>query len=137
MTRQQQEFNYYCLDRCKPLTEEFTVTYNDGNAIRKSLYKIGLRANIKHTDCYCLYTESERDLDDFMFISVENYNDFYKNFFFDIFDYEDLKSIILSIKTINIFEFMSLMDFTNIYQDFKDFVETNWSELNMDNLIEI
>lgn len=137
ITKQQQEFEYYCLDRCKPLSEEFTVTYSDGSIIRKLLYKIGLRASIKHRDCYCLYTETEKDMDNFLFIPVEKYEDYQKRFFFDVFNLEDLKSIISSIKTINIFEFTSLLEFNNIYQDFKEFVESNWETLDMDNLIEI
>ena len=63
LTRQHQEFNYYCLDRSKPLTEEIKLTYNDGNIIRKVLYKVGLKATIKHTECFILYTESDEDLD--------------------------------------------------------------------------
>ena len=65
------------------------------------------------------------------------YNEYQKRFFFDIFNVEDLSSIINSIKTINIFEFVSLLDFNNIYQDFKDYLEYNWSRLQMDELIEI
>ena len=137
MTRQHEEFNCYCLDRCKPLSEEFTITYTDGSIIRKILYKIGLRASIKHVDCFCLYTESDDDIDRFLFISTEKYYEYQKRFFFDIFNVEDLSSIINSIKTINIFEFVSLLDFNNIYQDFKDYLEYNWSRLQMDELIEI
>ncbi|MEE3344058.1 MAG: hypothetical protein VZS44_08210 [Bacilli bacterium] len=137
MTREQQEWEYYCLDRCKPISEEFTITYDDGGCLHKTLYKIGLKANIKHTECYCLYTESENDLDTFLFIPVEIYNNYQKSFFFDIFKLDDIKELIKSIKTINIFEFTSLLDFTNIYQDFKDLVEENWNILKMDNLIEI
>ena len=137
MTKQMQEFDYYCLDRIKPLSEDFTVTVNDGNIIKKLLYKIGLRASIKHTDCYCLYTESEQDLDHFLFIPVEKYNDYQRRFYLDVFSEEDIKSIIKSIKTINIFEFTSLLCFTHIYQDFKEFLEYNWTALDMDDLIEI
>ena len=76
LTKQHQEFNYYCLDRLKPLTEELRVTYNNGNVIRKVLYKIGLKADIKHQECFILYTESDSDLDEFLYIDAE---DFYNN----------------------------------------------------------
>ena len=132
-----EEFECYCLDKCNPLDEEFTITVNNGTIIRKILYKIGLRAKIKHTDCFCLYTESEQDLETFYFIPVDTFYDMQQRFFFDIFKQEDLPSIIKSIKTINIFEFTSLLEFSKIYQNFKDFIEYNWSHLHMDDLIEI
>ena len=135
ITAQHQEFNYYCLDREKPVSEEFVVTYNDGSVIKKILYKIGLRANIKHEDCFVLYTESESDLDDF--IPTETFYNYQESFFTSIFSIEEIKTLIKRIKTINIFEFTSLLDFTNIYGDYKDFLESNWSNLNMDELIEI
>lgn len=137
ITAQHQEFNYYCLDREKPVSEEFVVTYNDGSVIKKILYKIGLRANIKHEDCFVLYTESESDLDDFIFIPTETFYNYQESFFTSIFSIEEIKTLIKRIKTINIFEFTSLLDFTNIYGDYKDFLESNWSNLNMDELIEI
>ena len=137
ITAQHQEFNYYCKKKKKPVSEEFVVTYNDGSVIKKILYKIGLRANIKHEDCFVLYTESESDLDDFIFIPTETFYNYQESFFTSIFSIEEIKTLIKRIKTINIFEFTSLLDFTNIYGDYKDFLESNWSNLNMDELIEI
>lgn len=136
-TRQHQEFNYYCLDRLKPLSEELPITYNDGNIIRKKLYKIGLRTNIKHQDCFVLYTESEEDLDRFVYITTDNFYDYQESFFNDVFTISDLKEIVKTILTINIFEYASLLDFTYIYNDFKEFIESNWLYLDMDNLIEL
>lgn len=137
LTKQYREFNYYCLDRLKPLTEELRVTYNDGSIIRKILYKIGLRANIKHQECFILYTESDADLDEFVYIDA---NEFYENqrrFFTEILTVEEVKERIKTLSNINIFEFTSLLEFTNIYEEFKSFIETNWDILEMDNLIEL
>ena len=137
ITRQHQEFNYYCLDRLKPLSEEIPITYNDGNIIRKILYKVGLRTNIKHQDCFVLYTESDADLDSFVYIAADNFYDYQQRFFNDIFSLSEVKEIIKTLTTINIFEYTSLLDFTYIYTDFKDLLEFNWSTLDMDNLIEL
>jgi hypothetical protein len=137
LTKPHQEFNYYCLDRLKPLTEELRVTYNDGNVIRKVLYKIGLRADIKHQECFILYTESDSDLDEFLYIDAEDFYNNQRRFFTEILSIAEVKELIKSLKTINIFEFASLLEFTNIYEDFQAFIENNWAVLDMDNLIEI
>jgi hypothetical protein len=137
MTKQQQEFDYYCLDRIKPITEEFTITYNDGFIIRKILYKLGLRTKIKRIDSFVLYTESDDDLEGFKFIPTDIFYDYYEKFFTDVLTIDELKSIVKNINTINIFEYTSLLEFTNIYDDFKKFIEYNWQALDMDGLIEI
>lgn len=137
LTKQHQEFNYYCLDRLKPLTEELPITYNDGNIIRKVLYKIGLKAEIKHQECFILYTESDQDLDEFIYIDAESFYNNQRRFFTEILDLMEVKELIKTIKTINIFEYASLLEFTNIYEEFQEFIETNWTVLDMDNLIEI
>jgi len=137
LTKQHQEFNYYCLDRLKPLTEELRVTYNDGSVIRKVLYKIGLRADIKHQECFILYTESDQDLDEFIYIGAEEFYENQRRFFTDILSVEEVREIIKKLSTINIFEFTSLLEFTNIYEEFQLFIENNWEVLDMDNLIEL
>ncbi len=137
LTKQHQEFNYYCLDRLKPLTEELRVTYNDGSVIRKKLFKIGLRAKIKHQECFILYTESDEDLDEFLYIDVEEFYNNQRRFFTEVLQAVEVKELIKCLKTINIFEFTSLLDFIDIYEDFQAFVENNWTVLDMDNLIEI
>ncbi len=137
MTDQQREFNYYCLDRVKPLTEELKISFEDDHTIFTTRYKVGLQAKIKHQDCFILYTESEKDLDEFIFIDAD---DFYNNqhrFFTEILSKTEVVELIKHIKTINIFEFVSLLDFTCIYQEFQDFIDKNWNILNMDNLIEL
>ena len=137
ITRQHQEFNYYCLDRLKPLSEEVPITYNDGNIIRKILYKVGLRTNIKHQDCFVLYTESDEDLDCFIYIATDKFYDYQSRFFNEVFSLSEIKDIIKKLTTINIFEYTSLLDFTYIYNDFKELIDFNWNNLDMDNLIEI
>lgn len=137
LTKQHQEFNYYCLDRQKPLTEEIRLTINDGNIIRKVLYKIGLKADIKHHECFILYTESDQDLDEFIYIDAEDFYNNQRRFFTEILSIEEVKELIKTLKTINIFEFASLLEFTHIYEEFQEFVETNWTVLNMDSLIEL
>ena len=94
LTRQHQEFNYYCLDRSKPLTEEIKLTYNDGNIIRKVLYKIGLKATIKHTECFILYTESDEDLDKFLYIDAEDFYENQRRFFTEILSVGEVKELI-------------------------------------------
>ena len=137
LTRQHQEFNYYCLDRCKPVSEEFPITYNDGNIIRKIRYKVGLRTKIKHQDCFVLYTEADDDLEYFKYIAAEIFYEYQQRFFNDIFPLSEIKDLVKTLKTINIFEYTSLLEFTYIYDDFREFVEYNWNALDMDNLIEI
>ena len=137
MTRQHKEFSYYCLDRLKPDDDLLVISYNDGSIIHKVMYKIGLRAKIKHRECFVLYTESDKDLDEFIYIDVDVYYDNRRRFFNDILPIEELKDMVKKIHTINIFEFISLMSFINIYDNFSNIVEANWEYLNMDELIEI
>ena len=137
MTRQKQEFDYYCLDRCKPIFDEIVVVYNDGSVIRKVLYKIGLRANIKHVDCLLLYTASDADLEKLVYIATDTFYDNQRRFFTDVLSNEEMKNLFKQLITINIFEYTSLLDFNYIYDEFKELVEYNWDALNMDNLIEI
>ena len=119
------------------MTEEIKLTYNDGNIIRKVLYKVGLKATIKHTECFILYTESDEDLDKFLYIDAEDFYENQRRFFTEILSVGEVKELIKCIKTINIFEFASLLEFTDIYEDFQAFIENNWAVLDMDNLIEI
>ena len=128
-------FNYYCLDRIKPITEELYITYKDDGLLRKICYKIGLRANIKKIDCFILYTATEADLDVFIFIPVEYFYDNYQHLMTDIISKEEFDTSIKRLYTINIFEFASLLDFTYIYNEFKELLEYNWQVLNMNQLI--
>ena len=137
LTKQHQEFNYHCLDRLQPFENDLNLSYNDGNIIKKVRYKIGLKAKIKHEECFILYTESDRDLDQFIYIDVDSYYRNQRRFFNDILSLTEVKELIKNIKTINIFEFTSLLEFINIYDDFKFVIEDNWTYLNMDSLIEI
>ena len=137
MTRQHQEFDYYCLDRLQPFENDLKITYSDGSVIKNLLFKVGLKAKIKHVDCFILYTDSDKDLEQFIYIDSATYFDNQRRFFNDVFSIQEVKEIIKCLKTINIFEFVSLLDFIHIYEDFREIVETNWNSLNMDNLIEI
>ena len=131
-------FNYYCLDRCKSYTNEFVITYTDrNNILRKKKYKIGLRSKVKHIECFCLYTESDEDLNQFIFIPTSVYYEWYDKFYKEVLSIEEVEELIKRITTINIFEYTSLLDFINIYQDFKEFIEYNWKVIDMDNLIEV
>ena len=136
MTDQYREFNYYCLDRLKPLTEELRIAYNDGNIIKKILFKVGLRATIKHQDCFILYTDSEEDLDQFVYIAADTFFNYQWRFFNEILSLNEFKELIRRLTTINIFEYTSLLDFNFIYNEFKQLVEYNWETLNMNKLIE-
>ena len=137
MTRQRQEFNYYCLDRCKPIFDEITVTYNTGSVIKKVLYKIGLRANIIHLACLLLYTASDTDLDTLVYIATDVFYDNQYRLHTNIISIEEKDTLFRKLSTINIFEYTSLLDFTYIYDEFKELVEYNWDALDMDNLIEV
>lgn len=137
MTRQRNEFNCYCLDRCKPVFDEILLAYNDGVVVKKVNYKIGLRTNIKHVDCLLLYTETDIDLERLVYIATENFYDNQRRFYNEVLSIEEMKSIFKHIATINIFEFTSLLDFNYIYEDFKDLIDYNWENLNMDGLIDI
>lgn len=137
MISAKETFEYYCLDRIKPVSEELNITYRDDGLIRKLYYKIGLRAKVKHVDCFILYTSTDDDLDTFVFIPVDYFFDNQARLMLSVIDKEEYMQIIKRINTINIFEFVSLLDFMYIYDDFKEFVEYNWQVLNMDSLIEV
>lgn len=136
MTRQEELFHYYCFDRILQLPEEFTIAYKENERIKRINYKIGLRAKIKHLDCFVLYTESDDDLDGMLFIPVNLFYDNYEYITCKVISKEDYSYFIRSLSTINIFELASLLDFSLIYLDFKQFVERNWEVLDMDALIE-
>lgn len=137
MITAKETFQYYCLDRIKPVSEELNITYRDDGLIRKLYYKIGLRAKIKHVDCFILYTSTDDDLDSFVFIPVDYFYDNQARLMLSVIDKDEYVKLIKHINTINIFEFVSLLDFMYIYADFKQFVEYNWQVLNMDQLIEV
>lgn len=137
MTKEQQEFEYYCLDKIKPYNDEVLVTYETDDSIKKILYKIGLQALVKHVECFILYTESDEDLEKFIYIPTKTFYDFRKSIHDDILSLTEYKELFRCIMTINIFEFTSLLEFQYIYQDFKDLINYNWNELDMNSLIEI
>lgn len=137
MTRQHELFNYYCLDKTKPIPEMFTISYRDGERIRSIEYRIGLRAKIKHIDCFVLYTATDADLDVIVFVPVDTFYDNYSYFLTKVISKDEYLSYIRVLQTINIFEFTSLLDFSYIYSDFKEFVEYNWAAIDMDSLIEL
>jgi hypothetical protein len=113
------------------------VTYETGDSIKKILYKIGLQALVKHVECFILYTESDEDLEKFIYIPTKTFYDFRKSIHNDILSLTEYKELFRCIMTINIFEFTSLLEFQYIYQDFKDLINYNWNELDMNSLIEI
>lgn len=137
MTKEKQEFDYYCLDRLKAIGEDFPLTYTDGSVVRKLYYKIGLRASIKRQDCFILYTATEDDLEGFTFIPTDIFYNNQKRFYTEILTTTEVKELMKKLPAINIFEFVSLLDFINIYSEFKELVDYNWENLNMDSLIEI
>lgn len=136
MTRQQELFNYYCLDRIKPIPEMFTVSFREHERIHSIDYKIGLRATIKRMDCFVLYTATDEDLNLITFIPVDTFYDNYDYMCTKVISKDEYVSYIKTMQTINIFEFASLLDFSYIYSDFKEFVEYNWAAIDMDSLIE-
>ena len=137
MTKEKQEFDYYCLDRLKAIGEDFPLAYTDGSVIRKLYYKIGLRASIKRQDCLIKYTATEDDLEGFTFIPTDVFYNKQKRFYTEILTTTEVKELIKKLPAINIFEFVSLLDFVNIYSEFKELIDYNWENLNMDSLIEI
>lgn len=137
MTKEKQEFDYYCLDRLKTIGEDFPLAYTDGSVVRKLYYKIGLRASIKRQDCFILYTATEDDLEGFTFIPTDAFYNNQKRFYTEILTTTEVKELMKKLPSINIFEFVSLLDFINIYSEFKELVDYNWENLNMDSLIEI
>jgi hypothetical protein len=128
-------FNFYCIDRLKPLGDELYITYRDEGTIRKQHYYIGLKAKVKKIDSFVLYTATEDDLDVFLFIPVDFFYDNYERLMTTIITKEEFLQIIKRIYTINIFEFVSMLDFVYIYTDFKDIVDMNWQTLDMDSLM--
>ena len=137
MTKQKEEFECYCLDRLKPIGEDFPIAYDDGSVIKKLYYKIGLVATIKHQECFVLYTPSEDDLEGFTFITKETFYNYQKRFYTEILTITEVKEIFKKLPSINIFEFTSLLQFNTIYEEFKEILECNWETLEMDSLIEI
>lgn len=135
MTREHSYFNYYCLDRLKPLGHELTIAYNDDGYIRKVSYHFGLRAKVKNRECYIFYTED--NYEDFIYAPVDYIDEHYESLMLNVQNKEELFSYIKSINTMNIFEFTSLLLFSYIYSDFKDLIDYNWDVLKMNDLIEL
>ena len=135
MTREQEYFNAYCLDRMKVIDNDLPIAYNDDGLIRKVYYKIGLVAQIKRTICYILYTED--DFDNFVYIPEEYVLEHEEDLRLHVQKKEELFEHLKVVQTMNIFQFMSMLMFNYIYQDFKDIVDYNWLNLNMDSLIEM
>ena len=135
MTREQSYFNYYCLDRLKPLGDELSIAYNDDGYIRKVQYHFCLKAKIKNKYCYVFYKDD--NYEEFIYASVDYIDENYENLMLNVQNKLELFDFIKTIKTMTIFEFTSLLTFTYIYSDFKDLIDYNWDALNMDKLIEI
>ena len=135
MSKEHQYFNYYFLDILKTIDDELPISYKDDGLIRKIYYKIGLIAKIKNTRCFILY--NEEDFENLTYSSCEFINDHKEDLFLHIQEKRTIKDNIKELNTINIFEFTSLLNFEYIYSEFKDIIDYNWNNLNMDNLVEI
>lgn len=135
MTREKQEFEYYCLDRMKLLDNDIPLAYNDDGLIRKFYYKIGLIANIKHRPCYVLYLED--DFDNLTYVSCEFLDNHREDLLLHVQDKDSLFEQLKIIQTMNIFQFASMLNFLYIYEEFKDIIDYNWETLNMNSLIEL
>lgn len=129
-------FEYYCLDKTKPITEELNITYSEDGLIRKFYFKTGLRALIKKIDCYILYTSTEEDFENLLFIPVDYFYDHFQRLSMSIIPKYEYLETIKQLQSINIFEFTSLLDFMYIFEEFKNLILTNWQRLNMNSLIE-
>lgn len=135
MSKQQEFFNYYCLDRLKLIDNELPLSYIDDGLIRKFYYKIGLISRVKSTISYVLY--DEEDFEELTYISCEYADDHRESLMLYPQDKETFFGVVKKIQTINIFQFTSMLNFDYIYSDFKDIIEYNWDTLKMDSLIEI
>ena len=135
MTKEHEYFNYYCLDRMKVLDNELPLAYDDEGLIRKIYYKIGLIAQVKHILSYILYTEE--DFDNLIYIPCEFVDNNKESLFLYPQNKQDLFEQLKTIQTMNIFQFMSMLTFTYIFEDFKEIVDYNWDNLNMNSLIEM
>ena len=135
MSREHKYFNYYCLDRLRSMDNELPISYKDDGLIRKIYYKIGLIAKIKNTRCCILYDED--DFENLVYSSCEFIDNHREELYLNIQDKQTIKENIKEINTINIFEFTSLLNFEYIYSEFKDIIDYNWNNLNMDSLVEI
>lgn len=137
MTKAKEIFNYYCIDKIKPIEEELVISYKDDEVIRKVYFKLALRAKIKKVDCFILYTASDEDLETFVYLPADIYYDNCERFYLDVIPKDEYMRDFKRLYTINVFEFTSLLDFQWIYDSFKRFVEYNWNTLHMDSLIEL
>lgn len=136
-SKQRKEFEYYCLDRLQCISDYLPIKYKDDGEVKKIIYRFGLKANIKQRPSYILYTETDKDFEQFVYIDVDDYNDYQRHFFMDIISKEEMNELIKKVTTINIYEFVSLFNFIRIYDAFLLLVLNNWDHLNMDQLIEI
>ena len=135
MSREHKYFNYYCLDRLKSIDNDLPISYKDDGLIRKIYYKIGLIAKIKNIRCCILYTEE--DFENLVYSSCEFIDDHREDLYLNIQDKQTIKDNIREINTMNIFEFTSLLNFEYIFSEFKEIIDYNWNNLDMDNLVEI
>lgn len=134
MSKEHTYFNYYCLDRIKSIDNDLPVSYKDDGLIRKIYYKIGLIAKIKNSRCFVLYQED--DFENLVYSTCEFVNDNKEDLLLNVQEKSTVKENFKEINTINIFEFVSMLNFEFIYNEFKDIVDYNWNNLNMDNLVE-
>ena len=135
MSKEQEYFNYYCLDKIKSLDNDFPISYSDDGYIRKVYYKLGLIAQVKKTICYILYTED--NFEDLIYIPEEYVLEHEQDLRLKTQNKEELFEVLKIVQTMNIFQFLSMLNFMYIYQDFKDIVDYNWDNLNMNTLIEM
>ena len=133
MTKEQEFFNAYCLDRMKVIDNELPISYNDEGFIRKIYYKIGLIAKVRNILCYILYTED--DFENFVYIPQEYVLEHELDLRLNVQKKSELFEYLKIVNTTNIFQFISLFTFDYIYQEFKDIVDYNWANLSMDKLI--
>lgn len=119
----------------KYLDDELPVSYKDDGLIRKIYYKIGMIARIKNTLSYILYTEDS--FENLVYVSCEYVDNHREHLMLYPQPKNELFDIIKTIQTMNIFQFLSLLNFTYIYEEFKDIVDYNWDNLNMNMLIEM
>ena len=136
-SKEHEYFNYYCLDKIKPLQEELIISYDEDGLIRKFYYKIGLYAKVKNTYCYILYSEDDNTLENLIYLSQDYLNNNREYILLNILSKSEYMENIKSIPTMNIFEFTSLLNFTYIYDEFKSLIDYNWDTLNMNSLIEM
>ena len=133
MSKAQDYFNYYCLDKTRDADSSLTIAYRDNTEIKKFPYKIGFISRVRQCISYILY--KEEDIDNLFYVSCDYIDNNLERLLLYPIDKEEYDVEFKYLGNITLSEFTSLLDFNIIYEDLKSFIDTEWNNFRMDDLL--